>query len=321
MKRFLKTGFCALALMLSTTAAHAITCAGVEARVNSRTSSLQASVLATIQTRQAALVAQELLERQRLLSAVKVLTMQMAQSSQQEIVSNLAVSKAMGQTIVEQSIADQTREAIRDYGNTGFNACGLVEAGYRVDEALNTADTARGAITTEIAERHAIRTREDYDRESQRWFEEAQSGDAPSAAALFSGDADEARRYISMVMGPPRAPRADEGVGGSIDRAIALRDIARQSVTAYVLAEIASSQRVEVALRDMTREWLGEDGGEAWFATQAASPARAVLLDTARIEAANVAMKANSVRRVMLEEMALSTFALAYADRLTEGGN
>ena len=50
----------------------AITCAGVEARVNARTTELELNVLALIQTQQAALVASELTQRARILSALGV---------------------------------------------------------------------------------------------------------------------------------------------------------------------------------------------------------------------------------------------------------
>lgn len=307
-----------MALGLWSAPAQAVTCAGVEGRVNNRTSSLESTVTSLISARQATLVAQEILERQRLLSAVHVLTKQIAMSSQQEIVANQGVSKALAQTMVEQSISDQTRAAVRDYGTTGFNACGLVEQGYKVETAVNKANNAREAITAEIAERHAIRTRDEYAQASSDWFALAQSGADVSSDALFGGNATAARKYISIVMGPPRAPKAVGGAAGNIDRATALRDIARQSVTAYVLAEVAATQQVEDALRAMSKEWVGADGGSAWFAKQAVAPARGVLLDSVRIEAANVAMKANSLKRNMLEEFALATFSLTYADRLAE---
>lgn len=311
-------GAAAIALAISTTAADAVTCAGVEARVNNRTSTLQSAVAAVIAARQATLLAQEVLERQRLVSAVKVLTKQISESSRQGMVANQGANKALAHTMVEQSIADQTRTAVRDYGTMGHNACGLVEKGYEVDEAVTAATSSRKAITTEIAKRHAIKTQDEYEEAATEWFSLAQSGEDVSSESLFSGDDDAAQNYISLTMGPPRAPKATTGAAGNIDRAVALRDIARGSVTAYVLAEVAATQKVEDALRDMTDEWLGDDGGAAWFAKQAASPSRGVLLDSVRIEAANVAMKANSVKRSLLEEMALATFSLAYADKVAE---
>lgn len=313
-----RIALCVGAIMFSSAAAHAVSCAGVEGRVNVRTNALQASVTAAITASQASLIAQETLERQRLLSAVKVLTMQIGTSSQQEIVANQASSKALAQTLVEQSIADQTRNAVRDYGTTGYNACGLVAKGAEVAKAVQQAKGSRKSITDEIAKRHSIKTRDDYNTASSSWFELAQKGDDVSSEALFRGDDAAAQKYISLVMGPPRAPKAVGGAAGNIDRAVALRDIARQSVTGYVLAEVAATKKVEDALKSMTSEWVGDDGGTAWFAKQAAAPGRAVLLDSVRIEAANVAMKANAVKRYMLEEFALATFSLAYSDRLAE---
>ena len=308
------------AFLGSTVAAQAITCAGVEWRVNNRTQSVESAIASLISARTSSLVAQEVLERQRLLSAMSVMTKQLAQSSQQEIVANQSASKALAQSIVEQSTSDQIRAAVREYGNTGHNACGLVQRGYTVSAAVQDSGGNRSAITDAIAERHAIRSRADYEARVPEWFALTERSDL-TAETLFNGDDEAARDYISLVMGPPRAPLAEGGTAGSVDRATALRDIARQSVTAYVMAEVAATQRVETALRDMSREWVGDDGGAAWAARQAASGPRAELLDTARIEAANIALTANSVKRDLLEELALASFALSYADGSMQEAN
>ena len=65
----------------------------------------------------------------------------------------------------------------------------------------------------------------------------------------------------------------------------------------------------------MSDIWVG-DGGEEWAARMAASSERAVLLDTARIEAHNIAMAALELRQGVTQELALSVFALAYIDNL-----
>ena len=51
-------------------------------------------------------------------------------------------------------------------------------------------------------------------------------------------------------------------------------------------------------------------------ARMAASSERAVLLDTARIEAHNIAMSALELKQGVTQELALSVFALTYIDNL-----
>ena len=70
-------------VLAGTTSAFAQSCAGVEARVNARTGQLQAAVEGVIDTTESALIAQELLQRNQLLSAFKVITAQSATASDQ----------------------------------------------------------------------------------------------------------------------------------------------------------------------------------------------------------------------------------------------
>ena len=99
-----------------------------------------------------------------------------------------------------------------------------------------------------------------------------------------------------------------------LDRVYSLRDEARNSAAVYALADLAASEGLRRALDEMSAVWVGEDGGEEWAARMAASPTRAVLLDTARIEAHNIAVTALELRQGVMSEFALATFALSHID-------
>ena len=310
----------ALALVLSSGQALAVTCAGVEARVNAMTSEVSSAVTALIATRQAAIVAQEVLERHRLLSAVRVLTAQMATGNEQEVVADRAANLALSQTIVQQSVNTQVREAVRDYGSTGHNACGVVERGETVAEMIEAYDEARDEMAEAVRARRTAGTVEEFRSQMADWSTLVQGADEATIAAVLDGDEEQAETFIAVVAGPPRPP-VQEGTGSVTsqqDRVVALRDEARNSAAVLVLADIASSQRVQAALDEMTAEWIGDDGGATWAASMAASPSRAVLLDTARIEAQNVASTALEMKRSVMEEFALATFAVTYVDRMQE---
>ena len=60
----------------------------------------------------------------------------------------------------------------------------------------------------------------------------------------------------------------------------------------------------------------GNPEGMNLSARMAASSERAVLLDTARIEAHNIAMSALELKQGVTQELALSVFALTYIDNL-----
>ena len=309
-----------LMVVLSAGEAAAVTCAGVEGRVNARTSEVSSAVTTLIAQRQAVIVAQEVLERQRLLSAVRVLTRQMATGNEQEVVADRSANLALSQTIVQQSVNTQVRQAVRDYGNTGHNACGVVERGEAVAEMIGAYDEARDEMAEAVRAGRTAGTVEEFRDRMADWSTLVQGADEATIAAVLDGDEEQAEAFIAVVAGPPRPP-VQEGTGSvsaQQDRVVALRDEARNSAAVLVLADIASSRRVQAALDEMTAEWIGEDGGAAWAASMAASPSRAVLLDTARIEAQNVASTALEMKRTVMEEFALATFSVTYVDRMRE---
>lgn len=320
MKMLSRMAVAALLLTGTAQSALAITCAGVEARVNARTSSVSAAVTSLIATRQAALITQEIAERQRLLSAVRVLTQQMSVSGQQEVVADRAANLALSSTIVEQSVNTQTREAVQAYGNTGHNACGIVEQGYTVAAMVESYDDARREMAERVRAARSPETVEEFRQMMGDWSEMVQSANDATIAAVLDGDEDQAEAFIAIVAGPPRPP-LQEGTGSVLsrqDRVIAMQEEARSSAAVLVLADIAASHRVEGALEAMTSEWIGDDGGEAWAASMAASPTRAVLLDTARIRSQLIASMALELKRSVMEEFALATFSLTYSDRMRE---
>lgn len=309
-----------VAVIMTTSSAYAVTCAGVEGRVNARTSEVSAAVTSLIATRQAALITQEIAERQRLLSAVRVLTQQMSVSGQQEVVADRSANLALASTIVEQSVNTQTRRAVQEYSNTGHNACGIVERGYEVAAMVESYDTARREMAERVRAARSPATAEEFREMMGDWSELVQSANEATIAAVLDGDEEQAEAFIAIVTGPPRAP-IQAGTGSVLsrqERVIALQEEARSSAASLVLADIAASRRVGAALDAMSDEWIGDDGGEAWAASMAASPTRAVLLDTARIRSQLIASMALELKRSVMEEFALATFSLTYSDRMRE---
>src|SRR5690606_3267157 len=109
MTKWMRRGVALIALAAGLAApgvALAQTCAGVESRVNSATSQLQGAVTSHITTRTSAMVAQEIYQRQRLLSAMHVLVRQDAVSSEQVTNADRAANEALANVIIEQSVND-----------------------------------------------------------------------------------------------------------------------------------------------------------------------------------------------------------------------
>lgn len=314
----LRTLFMVLLLLGTGSQVAAQACAGVEGRVNNRTSQVSSAVTTLIATRQAAIITQEIVERQRMLSAIRVLTKQMSVSGEQEVVADRSSNLALSQTVVQQSVNTQIREAVRDYGNTGHNACGIVERGQVVADMIEEYNSVRDEMANTVASNRTAATEDEFRSQLSDWNALVQGADDATIAAVLNGDETQADAFIAVVAGPPRPPiqAGSDSVLSKQDRVIALQQEARTSAAVLVLADIAASQRVQTALDAMTSEWIGDDGGAAWAASMAASPARAVMLDTVRIDAQTIASTALELKRSVMEEFALAAFAVTYAERM-----
>lgn len=291
-------------------------CLGVEARVNLQTSTLTNAVTAQITARTSAVVAQETLQRAQLLSALRVMTRQDSLSGQQGANADHAAQMALANVIVEDSVARQTHEAVTNYGSLGHAACELVEAGTTVATMMDNYADLRTALGEAVRTGRTAGSEEEFRERMAEWSSLVREADDATVQALLSGDEEAARAFIAVVAGPPRYP-VEAGSGSVLsrmDRVFALRDEARNSAATYALADLAASQALRGALHEMSELWVGEDGGEEWAARMAASPTRAVLLDTARIEAHNIAVTALELRQGVMNEFALATFALSTID-------
>lgn len=303
-------------------AAFAQSCVGVEARVNVRTNTLSTTILSQITARTTAVVAQETLQRQSLLSAVRVMTRQESLSTEQQVTANDVAQMAFSNVVVEDSVARQTHRAVTDYGSTGHAACELVEYGNSVGTMLTNYSSAREEMAEAVRQGRTVATEGEFRVAMANWSDLVRDSNDATVQAMLSGDEDAAQSFIAIVAGPPRFP-AEAGSGSVLsrmDRVFSLRDEARNSAAVYALADLSASQGLRTALMDMAHVWVGEDGGEEWSARMAASPTRAVLLDTARIEAHNIAMAALELRQGVMNEFSLSVFALSYIDAQRDQG-
>lgn len=314
-----------LAIMLPSSS-FAITCAGVEGRVNTRTSELEANVLALIQTQQAALVTSELTQRARILSALGVLNRQQAYSGNQDATVRTKAEEASASAIV----AAQTRMEVLDrserFGNVGYNACGIAEQAKTLTDAMAGHRPATISIMDQAINRPGVSV---DGNATEDWYSTVSGSDYAGAHGIFSGDTAEAVSYINWVLGPPPTTVT---TGNTIEdqnfRLARLQGDALRSVSLYLLSSTAASAAdggVNDALDDLSENWIGADGGMAWAANMAASPLRAVLLDMARTEAANLTAQIIALQRKRDLELGMATYSLArteaYVESLTVSGS
>lgn len=310
----LKSVSVALILMVAPTIGFAQTCLGVEARVNARTTTLTTAVTGTIAAATTAYSAQQIAERSLIISSLRVLAEQNDVSLDQEVSATEAGSKALAQTIVEESVTSQIADAAESFGHTGYGACDLIVDGVAYRDARNSAPDVSADIHDAVMGRYGIQTSAQHDTEVQEWSALAISGPDVTAFDVFEGDEVAAQQFSRLVLGPPSAPVAGGGTATGIGNILLMQETARRSVVAKIIGDIAADQAITEGMASITDTWIGDDGGLEWAASLAASPPRAALLDLARIEAANVVLSAMEVRKNYREEFALSTFALTYID-------
>ncbi|KMO42110.1 hypothetical protein VQ02_04135 [Methylobacterium variabile] len=290
--------------------AKAQTCFGVEARVNVATSALTTAITGAITTTEAALVAQEIAERARLLSAVKVLTAQSAAGSDQVSNGFRASSEALATTVVTQEQRQAVAFAAHRYGSIGYDPCGSnIKA-----QALFTAMMGSTAIRQQIVA--PVRSQPGRYADPKDWVADVKSGDAPDGASLYSGDTAAASRFINAIVGPPDPQPRNSGASATNDLA-RLEKTGRdtyRSMTASVLADIAADYRTDGPIaqaRTLSSHWQGNDGGAAWAAGVAGQHDRGIIQDAVRMEAANLALVAHQIKRGMRTEATAAALLLA----------
>lgn len=305
------------ALLAALGSAEAQTCFGVEGRVNAQTSALTTSVSTTIGTTQASIIAQEIAERARLVSAIRVLTGQSAAGSDQFSNGLRASSEALASTVVAQDQRQAVALASHRYGSIGYDPCGSNTKAQSLYRALTSAPAQRRQIAGEV------KAQPGRYADPGKWSAELKSGAAPDGAALYSGDAQAATKFIDAVVGPPDG----RPVGATTTAEADLAKLAKtgrdsnRSLTANVLADIAADHATDgpiAKIRALATHWQGEDGGAAWSAGVAGQHDRGLLQDAVRMEAANLALIATQLRRgVRLEATAAALLLSAVNARLT----
>ncbi|UTS82780.1 hypothetical protein [Phaeobacter piscinae] len=290
-------------------------CAGVEGRVNARTSQLTAAVTSAIATATTTYTAQQIVERQLIMSSLRVLAEQKDVSLDQEVSAQQAAAKALGQTIVEESVTSQIADAAEEFGHTGYGACDLIVEGVALRTARDTARTASADIHNTVIANYGIQTQAEHDAAVEDWSNLAQTATTVTATDVLEGDQAAAEQFARLVLGPPSPPIGGGGTASGLETIVRMQDTSRRSVVTKVIADIAADRLITDQMESISDTWLGDDGGEEWSATLAAGPGRAALLDLTRIEAANITASAMELRKKFREEFALSTFALSYTDR------
>ena len=287
-------------------------CAGVEGRVNVRTTQLSTNVLGLIASQQAALVAAETLQRARILSALGVLNRQQAYTGNQDATVRMKAEEANASAIV----AAQNRMAVLDrqerFSDVGYNACEIADQAATLTQAMANQRTTTVSLMNQAINRPAAAI---DGSATEDWYDAVAGSDYAGAHGIFSGDPAEALEYINWVLGPPPTTVT---TGNSIEDRLfqldRLQGDAQRSVALYLLSKTAANSAdggVNQALDTLSENWVGADGGLEWSAKLAASPMRAVLLDMARTEAANLVTEIITLQKKRDLELGMATYSLA----------
>ena len=123
------------------------------------------------------------------------------------------------------------------------------------------------------------------------------------------GDQEAAKKYIDFVVGPPDVdvPSIRGTAKGDAAKLARTGRDAYRSLTAAVLSDVAADYAADGPIakgRELSKHWIGDDGGGAWSAGIAKDHERGILQDAIRIEAANLSLE-NERLKAKLGEMLL----------------
>ncbi len=299
-----------LGLIASTAIVQAQTCFGVEARVNSQTSTLTGAVNGAITATEATILAQEQAERMRLLSAIKVVTAQSSTGSDQFSNGLRSSSQALASTLVSQDQRQAVALASHRYGSLGYDPCASNTKAQGLFQALTGTPATRRQIAA------SVKAQPGRYANPGDWSNGVKTGTAPDGASLYSGDTAAATKFIDTVVGPPdQAPDTSaSSAEGDLDKLEKTGRDTYRSLSASVLADIAADYGAEGPIaksRALSTHWQGNDGGAAWSAGVAGQHTRGLLQDAVRMEAANLAMLANQYKRGLRTETSAAALLLA----------
>lgn len=300
----------AFAVLPAASPALAQTCFGVEERVNAATGILASTVTGTITTTEAALIALEQVQRARLLSAIKVVTGQQSASTDQTVTMNLKTAEANASAVNSQKVNQAIAEAKHRYGSIGYNPCGAVAKSQSLSSAIAAAATQ--AKNT----RQAVSAQPGKYGDPTGWYQAAKDGAVADGGSLYSGDQEAAKKYIGFVVGPPDVdvPSIRNTAEGDAAKLGKTGRDAYRSLTATVLSEVAADYATDGPMakaRDLSKHWIGDDGGAAWSAGITQDHTRGVLQDAIRIEAANLSFEGMEAKRGLRTELAAAALLLA----------
>ena len=205
MIRQLSTAFLAGAALFAASPALAQTCFGVEARVNAATGVLTGTVTTEVTTTEAALIAAELLQRARLLSAIKVMTAQQSASADQNVTMGVKTAEANASALTAQKVRQAVAEAKHRYGSIGYDPCGAATKSAGLSSAVAVAATQ--AKTT----RESVRARPGAYGDPAPWFQAARDGSVADGGALYSGDQAAAKNTSTLWWARPTSTSPRSG--------------------------------------------------------------------------------------------------------------
>lgn len=285
-------------------------CLGGDIPIIGATAATEVAEVGQTASVEGSLTAQELLERQRILSAMKVLTKQQGASTDQSMMMTQKATEASASSYVAQRQALSVLDVRQRYASIGYDPCGAVTKSKAFYQSVQSAAQKQSAIQSGVTFRPG-----QYGDPAQ-WTKVALNGSNFDANALFGGDQQKAQEYINFIIGP--AERRNTTIEGTAEGQIFTlgknnRD-SYKSVVVTTLSSIAADYApggpVEQA-KNLSKHWVGDDGGMQWAAATTDNSERGLLQDAVRIEAANLAVMAQQIKSGRRSELVAASLLLA----------
>lgn len=285
-------------------------CLGGDLSVIGATTATEVAEVGKTESVELSLTAQELVERQRIMSAMKVLTKQQGASTDQSMMMTKKATEASASAYVSQRQALAILDARQRYASIGYDPCGAVTKSQAFYQSVQSASQQQAAIQSGVSFRPG-----QYGDPAQ-WSKAALNGSSFDANALFGGDQQKAQDYIGFVIGPSekRNPTIEGTAEGQVLTLGKNNKDSYKSVVVTTLSSIAADYApngpVEQA-RNLSKHWVADDGGMQWAAATTDNSERGLLQDAVRIEAANLAVMAQQIKAGRRSELVAASLLLA----------
>lgn len=329
MSRSKKAAAAAAILMVSSGVAIAA-CGGTEVLIVAALGTMSTSLVASVGAAGGSIVANDEMQTERIISAMKVMTKQTQTSGEQYVSAAIEAEKSMAS--VNKDLADKELmdKVLLDFSSQGYDPCGQSAATKQLAVAeQRTQSSIIQRVRTEIEAgggryanvSAALQAR---DKQHQNLFctqDEVDAGMCSSVGKVPGGDSNAALIFatdtsadvvaaknavINNIIGLPDSPLSPSAAATPEGQSYMMEKKRKDSFLAFAAYSLKSIQTENEQYRkqmdDRIGQFFGTDRATAWAKDQAGQSARGVLVDLLKIQGLQLKVREQRIKQNLRTE-------------------